>query len=143
MHRFGHVLSEIRAHLARSNALMAVFAVQRAYRQVAAGGIVWLLIHDTPGFFRQIDKSASMLDEAGTGDGVDLGESGADSEPIEATIFAIPYGAVIITDPHPIGVVGGGVDNAGGDACFTELPRRAVTPQALLGDPEQCKRCTG
>lgn len=115
---------------------MAVFTVQRAYRQLAAGGIVWLLIHDTPGFFRQIDKSASRLDEAGTSDGVYWGESGADSEPIEATIFAIPYGAVIITDPHPIGVVGGGVDNAGGNACFTELPRRAVTPQALLGDPE-------
>jgi hypothetical protein len=30
---------------------MAVFTVQRAYRQLAAGGIVWLLIHDTPGFF--------------------------------------------------------------------------------------------
>lgn len=122
---------------------MAVFTVQRAYRQLAAGGIVWLLIHDTPGFFRQIDKSASRLDEAGTSDGVDWGKSGANGLPIEATIFAIPYGAVIITDPHPIGVVGGGVDNAGGDCCFTDLPCCVVTPQMLLGDPEQCKRRTG
>ena len=76
------------------------------------------------------------LDEPGTCDGMYLGESGADSDPIETTIFAIPYRTALITDPHPIGVVGGGVDDAGGDGGFTDVPCGVVAIQMIVDDPE-------